>query len=110
MMYTAAGVMFIFVPDRMKKVYSGFLDSMRRLSFIPLIFGLLFLWAAPASSLDWLMRILGVMGIIKGISMLVFPRMMQSTLNWWLRLPSKTYRIIGIFVLLLAWVVISSIL
>jgi uncharacterized protein YjeT (DUF2065 family) len=109
-LYVAGGLMFILAPDRMKKFYSAITKSINKLAPLAIIFGFLFLWAAPASSLDWLIRILGAIALIKGAFFLVFPKLTKNTINWWLSLPSKTYRAIGIVVLLLAWVVISSIL
>jgi len=110
MMWVTAGIMFLAVPDRMKKFYNEIAKSMKWIAPLPIIFGLLFFWAAPASRLDWAMRILGVMAIIKGVFFLAFPKMTEKFMSWWLNLSPKIYRVFGIFALLLAWMVISSIL
>lgn len=105
------GISALISPAGLKKFYTGLIKPVKRLSILPLTAGLLFFWAAPASSLGWFIRLLGVMGLIKGLFFLLCPiSMLKATLNWWLNASSKTYRLYGILVLLMAGLVISSIL
>lgn len=110
-MWVVVGTAAIIAPAGLKKFYGRLVKPSKWLSVLALISGLLFLWAAPASSLGWFIRLLGVLALIKGAFLLLCPvSMLKATLNWWMGLPFKVYRVYGIFILLLAWVVISSIL
>lgn len=110
-LWIIVGIVAIISPAGLKKFYSGLLRPLKWLSILPILAGLLFLWSAPASSLGWFIRVLGILGLIKGLFFLLCPiSMVRATLDWWLRLPPKVYRLYGILILLLAGLVISSIL
>lgn len=104
------GIVGVMLPAGLKRFYSIF-KPVRWISIFPLIGGLLLLWAAPASSLSWFMRVLGIIGLIKGLFLLLCPvSMVKATLDGWLNQSLRTYRLTGILILLLAELVILSIL
>jgi hypothetical protein len=110
-LWLIAGTTAIIAPTGLKKIYSSLVKPVRWLSILPIGAGLLFLWSAPASSLGWLIRTLGILGLIKGLFFLFVPMSaFRATLNWWLNLSPIIYRIYGILILLLAGLVILSIL
>ena len=110
-LWIIVGIVSLISPAGLKKFYSSLVKPVKWLGILPIIAGLLFLWAAPASRFIWFIRVLGILGLIKGLFFLLCPiSMVRATLNWWLNLSSKTYRLYGILILLLAGVVISSIL
>ena len=110
-LWIIVGIVSLISPAGLKKFYSSLLKPLKWLAILAIIAGLLFLWAAPASSLSWFIRLLGILGLIKGLSFLLCPiGMVRATLSWWLNQSSKTYRLIGILALLLAGLIISSIL
>lgn len=105
-----AGIVGVISPAGLKRFYNIF-KPVRWVSIFPLIGGLLFLWAAPASSLSWFMRVLGIIGLIKGLFLLLCPvSIIKAVLNGWSNQSLRTYRLTGIFILLLAELVMLSIL
>ena len=109
-LYMIVGIVGLLSPAGLKKLYSVF-KPVRWLAILPLIAGVLFLWAAPASSLSWLIRVFGIMGLIKGLFFLLCPTsMVKAVLDDWSNQSLRTYRLTGVFILLLAELIILSIL
>jgi len=109
-LWMIVGIVGVVSPAGLKKFY-GVFKPVRWLAILPLIAGVLFLWAAPASSLNWFIRLLGIIGLIKGLFLLLCPTsMIKAVLDDWSNQSLRTYRLMGIFILLLAELVIFSIL
>lgn len=111
LLWIIVGISALISPVALKKFYNRLTKSIKPISILPLIAGLLFLWSAPASKLSWLIRILGILGLIKGLFFLLCPiSIVRSTLNWWLNLSTSAYRLFGIIILIIAGLVMLSIL
>ncbi|MBU3912082.1 MAG: hypothetical protein KKD90_05800 [Candidatus Omnitrophica bacterium] len=105
------GTAFILSPLKLKKLYTHLIKPAKALFIMPLLFGLIFLWASPASNLEGLIKVLGIIALTKGIFLLVCPiNVIRSTFNWWLSLPNGFYRLLGVFAILLGVVVGWSVL
>jgi len=100
------GITSILFPLKFKTLYTHLIKPIKGLFILPLSFGLIFLWASPASSLEGLIKVLGIIALIKGVFLLACPiNVIKSTLNWWLNRPDLFYRLYGVFIMLLGVVV-----
>ena len=105
------GIMFLVAPISAKR----FAEAMSKLpkvllGLMPSLVGILFLWASPASSWSWFIAILGILGLLKGIFILVSSvGLVRTTINWWMNQAPSLYRFWGIIILILAGLVICSI-
>jgi len=115
------GITALLYPLKLKELYTHIIKSIdpptlcgghsKPLFFLPLIFGLLFLWARPASSLKPLISVLAAISFLKAIFLLVCPyTLLKSFFNRILSLPLVFYRVEGVFIVGLGVVVIFSIL
>ncbi|MBL7179080.1 MAG: hypothetical protein ISS65_02575 [Desulfobacterales bacterium] len=84
----------------------------RILSIVAFIAGIAFLFAASSSSVPWLIRLFGLMGILKGVYILVAPKNLYDQINdWYLdSFSDQTYRLWGIISLVIGTAVLSWIL
>lgn len=111
LLWIAAGISALITPVALQKFYNRLTKSIKFISIPPLIAGLLFLWSASVSKLSWLIRIFGILGLIKGLFFLLCPiNIVRATLDWWLNLSTTSYRLFGIIILIIAGLVILSIL
>jgi len=98
-------------PLKIKKLYSRMITRAKVLFFLPLIAGMLFLWARPASSLQPLISVLAGISFLKGLFLLVCPNtLLKSFFNRILSFPLVFYRAEGVFIVGLGVAVIFSIL
>ncbi len=65
-LWIIVGAGAIISPAKVKKMYLAFVKPVKGMALIPIIAGLLFFWAAPASRVGWLIRVFGILGLIKG--------------------------------------------
>lgn len=97
------GVMLILVPKKVVKAILKVLDKPqdgRLLGLVPLIVGIMLLFAARASAVAWLIVLLGLAGIAKAVYIFLTPVSKIKTLRWF-SLSDNAYRIHGIIVLVL---------
>jgi uncharacterized protein YjeT (DUF2065 family) len=82
------------------------------LAAIPFISGILFILAASASSHPGIIRMLGVIALLKGIFVFVNPANLRNkTMDWFLvSLSDQAHRIIGILSIILGTALLSWIL
>jgi uncharacterized protein YjeT (DUF2065 family) len=100
------GLTALISPSNLKKFYSSIIKLAKKLFILPLLIGTALLWSAPASMLYVFIRILGIIGIAKGIFLLVCPANVLTPLfNRWLSQPDRFYRFFGIFIILLGIIV-----
>lgn len=105
------GLTAVISPPNLKKFYSSITKLAKKLFILPLLIGTALLWSAPASKLDVLIRVLGIIGLTKGILLLACPiNVLTPLFNWWLSCPDGFYRFLGIFIILLGIVVGWSVL
>jgi uncharacterized protein YjeT (DUF2065 family) len=79
------------------------------LSTLPLAFGVLMIIAASASLHPWLVRLLGLVGLMKGIFIFVNPNgMYDKSLHWFFESVSdQGYRLMGIVTVILGTAILS---
>ena len=82
------------------------------LSVIPLAFGVLMIVAASDSIHPWLIRILGLLGLAKGVFILANPMSLyEKSIQWCLESVSdQGYRLTGIIAIILGTAVLSWII
>lgn len=87
------------------------LSAMNRkvLSVLPLAFGVLMIVAASDSLHPWLVRLLGLLGLIKGVFVLANPMALyEKSVQWFLESVSEQgYRLTGILTIILGTAVLS---
>ena len=100
------GLTAVISPSKLKKFYRPITKLAKKLFILPLLIGTGFLWSAPASTFDLLIKVLGVIALTKGIFLLLCPvNVLTPLFNWWLSRPDAFYRFFGIFIILLGIVV-----
>ena len=105
------GIAFILSPKKSKTIYNNLIKPVKALFILPLSFGVLFLWASPVSRLEAFIRVLGIIALIKGISILVCPvNVLKSTLQYFLARSERCWRLYGVFMVLLGVVTWWSVL
>ena len=105
------GIVLILFPKRSKTLYANLIKPVKALFMLPLSFGLLFFWASPASRLEAFIKVLGIIALIKGISILVCPvNVLKSTLQYFLARSERCWRLYGVFMVLLGVVTWWSVL
>lgn len=96
---TGAGILMVFNPEAARKLSAGWIKGgrvNRLLAVVPLAFGYLLLWAAPASELPIYVKMLGWITVLKGMHFLIAPaKQITGMMDWWLKLPQGAYIIWG---------------
>ena len=79
------------------------------LSILPLAFGVLMILAAADSLHPWLVRMLGLLGLIKGVLVIANPMALyDKSVKWYLESVSdQGYRLTGIILIILGTAVLS---
>ena len=114
LIWIAAGCCMILYTSETRNVMNRMIKEIDRriICIVPLIAGILFLFAASASSVPWFIRLIGLMGILKGVFVLVAPSNLYDQVNnWYLNsLSDQAHRLWGIIALILGTSVMSWIL
>ena len=109
-LWIAAGAIIILYPDDYKAFVTGLMTRLDRiyLAMIPAIFGLLLLFAASSATHSWFIRIIGLLGIAKGVLIYLNPgNLFEISKKWLDTLSDQACRLVGIIALVLGTVVIS---
>ncbi len=109
-LWIAAGAVAILHTDDYKGFLKGLLTRLDRmyLAMIPAIFGLLLFFAASSTTHSGFVRLIGVLGIVKGVLIYFNPGgLFEISKDWLDTLSSQGYRLVGIIALVLGTVVIS---
>lgn len=105
------GILFLLFPLKAKTLYTHIIKPAKSLFILPLIAGILFLWARPASSLKPLISVLAAISFLKAIFLLVCPyTLLKSFFNRILSLPLVFYRVEGALIIALGIIVGWSVL
>ena len=109
--WIAAGTAFILYTEESRRVLSNSVGKIKPqfLAFIPMVVGVLLILSAGASGASWLIIILGLLAIGKGIYFLIGPRgQIRALFDWWFgSVQDRTYRFWGLIMVLLGMVVLS---
>ena len=109
-LWIAAGAIAILYTEDYKAYFKGMMTRLDRnmLAIIPAGFGLLLLFAASSTTHGGVIRLIGVLGIVKGVLIYFNPGgLFEISKNWLDTLSSQGYRLVGIIALVLGTVVIS---
>lgn len=112
--WIAVGSCAIIYTSEARNVMARMIREVDRrvLSIVAVIAGIAFLFAASASSVPWLIRLFGLLGILKGVYILVVPKNLYDQINnWYLdSFSDQAYRLWGIISLIIGTAVMSWIL
>ena len=101
---TIMGIVFMLSSDALKK-YIGFWRGRKRLiqgGVLSLVFGVVFLLAAPQCRLRGLVTVFGIWAIIKGMLLFTIPQeKINAYFDWWMKKPDSFIRFFGIFAIVL---------
>ena len=65
---------------------------------LSLLIGIILLLAAPQCRISWFVALFGILGLIKGIALLVIkPEKAISMINWWVERPVGFLRVHALF-------------
>lgn len=105
------GIIFFISPKAFKQ-YISYWKQEKRLRIggvAAIIFGIVFLIAASQCRLVWLITVLGIWSIVKGVLLLTIgQKKIYTYLDWWLSKPISATRFLGLFVLAFGVLVIYS--
>ena len=110
--YIVVGTLMLFVPDMARKKIILKLKNMpiKRVSVIPIIIGLLLLFAASYNRYGALIVLLGLLALTKGIVGIVATEKMEKIRDWFIeKADKKIYRIYGIVMIILGSVILTGI-
>jgi len=96
------GVAYLLRPELMKQ-YMSFWTKNRRLyagAIISAIIGTFLLLGATQCRIDWVVTVVGLWGLLKGLIILMLGKeKMASTIKWWQKKSVKTLRAAAIAVI-----------
>jgi len=105
------GIIFLMNPKALKQ-YISFWKGGKRLQLggiITLLLGIIFLIAASQCRLAWLITVLGIWFIIKGVLLFTLSQKEKyAYLDWWLDRPISATRFLRLFILALGVLIICS--
>ena len=98
------GVIYIFAPAlgraKMVELWEG--KSLKAVSIFPLLLGLGIFVSSPATTFPPLPQSIGILGILKGLFLMVIPSVRsKALLDTWLQLPEPAWRAQGVVLILL---------
>jgi hypothetical protein len=109
-LWITAGTIAILYTEDYRAYIKGILEKLNPvvLAMIPAVFGLLLVIAAASTSHSGFIRLIGVIGIAKGVLIYANPGgLYEKSKQWLFGLTDQGYRLVGIVALVLGTVVIS---
>jgi len=114
LIWISVGCCTILYTDETRKFVKRIFNNIDQkiLSALPFIFGILFIFSASATSIPWIIRLIGFMGVIKGVAFFIIPKdSYEKLMDWYLNsLSDQTYRLSGILSIILGTAFLSWIL
>jgi uncharacterized protein YjeT (DUF2065 family) len=108
------GCYIILYTHEARNVVKSIIKNMNHkiLSILPLIFGILFLFSASSTCHPWFIRLIGFIGIAKGLFIFINPKGCYDKFSdWYLNsLSDQTHRFYGIIAIILGTAILSWIL
>lgn len=109
--WVAAGSCMILYTQQTRMTAATFLNRIHPtlLAIIPVISALFFFMAASSSVHPWIIRLFGVMGLVKGAIVFLNPHNFQEKfMTWYMEvLSDQAHRLLGIVTVILGTAVIS---
>lgn len=106
-----AGAVFVLYTDWIRKSMEKMVvkKDVRVFSPIPLVFGILLIISAGWSEIFWLVLLLGLIAVAKGVYLLLGPKEQIGTaITWWLdKASDQLYRLSGVISLVLGTALLS---
>lgn len=114
LIWIGSGAWMILYSHESRKVFKKLVKNLDRriLCALPAIVGFLFLFSASWSRQSWLIRLFGILAVLKGAFILWNPNNLYDKIaDWYLTSVSdQTYRFFGIITLIFGTVILSWIL
>jgi len=109
--WIAFGTLMIFAPEAMKKNVLSKLKKapFKKLSVIALAFGVLFLLSASYCRYRLFIMALGILSLIKGISLIVFTEKMKKLTDRIINSSNNSFRALGVLYIVLGAIVLKGI-
>lgn len=102
--YIVIGALAVFATSVIRKKFFNKLwniSDMKKLSPIPILVGILLLLAAPSNRYGFFVAILGILGIAKGVMIIIATEKMEKMKEWWVKADNNVYKIMGITIIIL---------
>ncbi len=109
--FVFAGAALVLAPHGFKRFYARHVQNkpFRKWAVISLAFGLLLLWALPASQAPMLIWILAGMSLAKAVYLFLASRAhLNRVVEWWLKLPLIRLRLWGLVALVMGAAVLAT--
>lgn len=106
------GVLSVFATDLIKRTFFNKIlqiNDLKKFSPLAIIVGLLFLMAIPYNRQPLILLLLGILSIIKGITMIVAPEKMDKMKAWFLKASDNVYRVWGAVMIVMGSVILMGI-
>ncbi len=110
-LWVAMGTLMIFAPEVVRKKVFGKIKELplKKVGMVPIVVGVLLLLAALYNTYRFFIVILGLLSIAKGIYCIVAPEKMAKLQDWWLGAKKRVYRVYGIVIIVLGFIILSGI-
>ena len=112
--WIGSGTWMILYSHESREVFKKLIKNLdRRILFtLPTVIGILLILSAPWSRQSWLIRLFGILAVIKGGFILWNPNnLYDKIMDWYLNsISDQTYRFFGIITLIFGTVILSWIL
>ncbi|UCD54703.1 MAG: hypothetical protein JSV93_04050 [Candidatus Omnitrophota bacterium] len=110
-LWVAMGTLMIFAPEVLRKKLFAKLKQfpLKKTGIISLAVGVLLILAAFYNRYHLFIALLGLLSITKGIYCMVAAEKMAKMQDWWLGAKKKVYRMFGIIIIILGFIMLSGI-
>lgn len=93
------GVLFVILTDASKQIIANLVKqkNVNFLSLLSIIIGIVLILGSPSANMPWVIAILGMLAICKGLFFMLGPKKKtRAFIDSWLNAPVKIHRIWGI--------------
>ena len=112
--WIALGACAILYTMETRRMAKEFLEKTNRsvLAALPLVAGILFIVSASSSGHPWIIRLFGIIGLLKGVFIYVNPQdLYHKTISWYVEvLSDQAHRFFGIISVILGTALLSWII
>jgi len=106
-----AGLTFLIKPAFMKKLISFMKEAKRiyAIGALRLVFGAIFILAAPQASCSAVIMVIGILLVISSISIFAMgAKRIKAMMEWYLKMPDSNMRLFAIVPVLLGILILYS--